>query len=175
MSNNKDTLQESILLKRARRRLIGAITILISLLTLSYFFLVDRSEVKKITNVKISFHSISYKKNNFKDLNKVVALKDKELDDLKEFETDHPENNESKPNNNFFIQVGIFSNKKNAKKIAKKVDNIGLETKLLPIILDGQNKIQLVTVSFNDKKKANLALTKIKKAKLPGMIKQQLN
>ena len=175
MSNNKDTLQESILLKRARRRLIGAITILIFLLTLSYFFLVDRSEVKKITNVKISFHSISYKKNNFKDHNKVVALKDKELDDLKEFETDHPENNESKPNNNFFIQVGIFSNKKNAKKIAKKVDNIGLETKLLPIIHDGQNKIQLVTVSFNDKKKANLALTKIKKAKLPGMIKQQLN
>ena len=48
MSNNKDSLEESMLIKQARRRLLGAVTILIFLLILSYFFLEERNEVKKI-------------------------------------------------------------------------------------------------------------------------------
>ena len=72
MSDNKDTLQESILIKRARRRLLGATTILISLLVLSYFLLEDPNEVKKITNVKVSFLSISEKSLNLDQRNKRV-------------------------------------------------------------------------------------------------------
>jgi len=72
MSDNKDTLQESVLIKRARRRLLGAITILISLLVLSYFFLEDPNEVKKISNVKVSFLSISEKSLNLDQRNKRV-------------------------------------------------------------------------------------------------------
>ena len=139
MSDNKDTLQESILIKRARRRLLGAITILISLLVLSYFFLEDPNEVLK-------------------------------MEDLKD--------NQAKKQNHdgtYFIQVGIFSNANNAKKVAKKVGDIGLKTRLLPLVLDGQNKIQLVTSSFDNRGNANIALTKIKEAKLPGMIKQRFN
>ena len=149
MSDNKDTLQESILIKRARRRLLGAITILISLLVLSYFFLEDPNEVKKITNVKVSFLSISEKSLNLDQRNKRF-----------DFES---------------VQVGIFSNANNAKKIAKKVGDIGFKTKLLPLVLDGQNKIQLVTSGFDNRGNANIALTKMKEAKLPGMIKQRFN
>jgi cell division septation protein DedD len=75
----------------------------------------------------------------------------------------------------YFIQVGIFSNANNAKKIAKKVGDIGFKTRLLPLVLDGQNKIQLVTSSFDNRGNANIALAKIKEAKLPGMIKQRFN
>jgi cell division septation protein DedD len=75
----------------------------------------------------------------------------------------------------YFIQVGIFSNANNAKKIAKRVSDIGFKTKLLPLILNGQNKIQLVTSGFDNKDNANIALAKIREAKLPGMIKQRFN
>ena len=173
MSDNKDTLQESILIKRARRRLLGAITILVSLLVLSYFFLEDPNEVKKITNVKVSFLSISEK--NLEQRNKRVDFESAQNQVLKM--EDLKDNQAKKQNSDgvYFIQVGIFSNANNAKKIAKKVGDIGFKTRLLPLVHDGQNKIQLVTSGFDNRGNANTALAKIKEAKLPGMIKQRFN
>ena len=173
MSDNKDTLQESILIKRAKRRLLGAITILISLLVLSYFFLEDPNEVKKITNVKVSFLSISEK--NLEQRNKRVDFESAQNQVLKM--EDLKDNQAKKQNSDgvYFIQVGIFSNANNAKKIAKKVGDIGFKTRLLPLVLDGKNKIQLVTSGFDNRGNANIALAKIKEAKLPGMIKQRFN
>ncbi len=56
MASNNDSLNESILIRRAKRRLAGALTILIILFVLSVFFLQDRSEQKKINEeVKVSF------------------------------------------------------------------------------------------------------------------------
>ena len=175
MSDNKDKLQESILIKRAKRRLLGAITILISLLVLSYFFLEDPNKVKKITNVKVSFLSISEKSFNVDQRNKSVEFENVQnqifkMEDLKD--------NPAKKQNSdeiYIIQVGIFSNANNAKEIAKKVGDIGFKTKLLPLVLDGQNKIQLVISGFDNRSMANLALARIKEAKLPGMIKKKFN
>ena len=175
MSDNKDTLQESILIKRAKRRLLGAITILISLLVLSYFFLEDPNEVKKITNVKVSFLSKSEKSLNLDQRNIRIDFESTQnqvlkMDDLKD-------NQVKKQNSDgtYFIQVGIFSNENNAKKIAKKVSDIGFKTRLLPLVLNGKNKIQLVISGFDNRGNANIALAKIKEAKLPGMIKQRFN
>tara|TARA_B100001057_G_C22808602_1_gene934473 strand:+ start:143 stop:670 length:528 start_codon:yes stop_codon:yes gene_type:complete len=175
MSDNKDTLQESILIKRAKRRLLGAITILISLLVLSYFFLEDPNEVKKITNVKVSFLSKSEKILNLDQRNIRVDSDSAQNQVLK---MKNLKNNQVKKQNSdgtYFIQVGIFSNENNAKKIAKKVGDIGFKTMLLPLVLDGENKIQLVTSGFDNRGNANIALAKIKEAKLPGMIKQRFN
>ncbi len=175
MSDNKDTLQESILIKRAKRRLLGAITILISLLVLSYFFLEDPNEVKKITNVKVSFLSKSEKILNLDQRNIRVDSDSAQNQVLK---MKNLKNNQVKKQNSdgtYFIQVGIFSNENNAKKIAKKVGDIGFKTRLLPLVLDGENKIQLVTSGFDNRGNANIALAKIKEAKLPGMIKQRFN
>jgi hypothetical protein len=175
MADNKDILQESILIKRARRRLLGAITILISLLVLSYFFLEDSNEVKKITNVKVSFLSISEKSLNLDQRNKIVEFENVQNQILK---MENLKDNQAEKHNSdvlYFIQVGIFSNANNAKKIAKRVGDIGFKTKLLPLVLNGQNKIQLVTSGFDNRDNANIALAKIKEAKLPGMIKQRFN
>ena len=175
MSDNKDTLQESILIKRARRRLMGATIILISVLVLSYFFLEDPNEVKKISNVKVSFLSISEKNLNLDQRNKRLEFENVQnqvlkMEDLKDIRA-----KKKNSDGTYFIQVGIFSNENNAKKIAQKVGDIGFKTKLLPLVLDGQNKIQLVTSSFDNRGNANIALAKIKEAKLPGMIKQRFN
>ena len=126
MSDNKDTLQESILIKRARRRLLGAITILISLLVLSYFFLEDPNEVKKITNVKISFLSISEKRLNLDQRNKRVDFESVQNQVLKMEDLKDNQAKKQNPEGTYFILVGIFSIAIYAIKVAKKVGDIGL-------------------------------------------------
>jgi hypothetical protein len=54
MSNSKDSVSNLLLIKRAKRRLVGAIIILIILLSLSIFFVKNKTEAMK-SNLKISF------------------------------------------------------------------------------------------------------------------------
>ena len=173
MSDNKETFQESILIKRAKRRLLGATTILLILLGLSYVFIEDRTGKYKRGNVKVSFLEMSD-----------YALSEKATDAYNEdilsvlSSSDYLEQTHSQGSNiqnGFFIQVGIFSTNKTVEKLAKAIDSIGLQTRKIPITLNGQERIQLITNSFDDKAKAKIALAKIKEAKLPGIIKQQAN
>ena len=55
MSDNKETFQESILIKRAKRRLLGATTILLILLGLSYVFIEDRTGKYKKAMLRYRF------------------------------------------------------------------------------------------------------------------------
>ena len=54
MSNSKDSVSNLLLIKRAKRRLVGAIIILIILFSLSIFFVKTKTEAMK-SNPKISF------------------------------------------------------------------------------------------------------------------------
>ena len=54
MSNSKDSVSNLLLIKRAKRRLVGAIIILIILFSLSIFFVKTKTEAIK-SNPKISF------------------------------------------------------------------------------------------------------------------------
>ena len=54
MSNSKDSVSNQLLIKRAKRRLVGAIIILIILFSLSIFFVKTKTEAIK-SNPKISF------------------------------------------------------------------------------------------------------------------------
>ena len=172
MSDNKETFQESILIKRAKRRLLGAVTILLILLGLSYLFIEDRTGIQKMRNVKVSFLEMN-------DLGSISKSADKNDDILGAYalidEGYNFNNKVSNTHNGFFIQVGIFSTTQTAAKLAKVIDGMGLQTKIIPISLNGQERMQLITHSFEDKAKAKIALAKIKEAKLPGIIKQQTN
>ena len=53
MSNSKDSVNNLLLIKRAKRRLVGAIIILIILFSLSIFFVKTKTEAIK-SNPKIS-------------------------------------------------------------------------------------------------------------------------
>ena len=54
MPSNEDPFSEAIQLKKAKKRLLGALIILVGLLILSYYFLEDRS-LNNSQNLKISF------------------------------------------------------------------------------------------------------------------------
>ena len=54
MSNPKDSVSNLLLIKRAKRRLVGSIVILIILFSLSIFFVKTKTEAIK-SNPKISF------------------------------------------------------------------------------------------------------------------------
>ena len=58
MSNSKDSVSNLLLIKRAKRRLVGAIIILIILFSLSIFFVKTKTEAIK-SNPKISFLEIT--------------------------------------------------------------------------------------------------------------------
>ena len=55
MVDLKESFHESIIIKRAQRRLIGAITILIILFTLSLFFVKDSDYKNADNEIKVSF------------------------------------------------------------------------------------------------------------------------
>ena len=85
MPSNEDPFSEAIQLKKAKKRLLGTLIILIVLLIFSYFFLEDRS-VNNNQNIKISF--IDESDSNI--INKID-------DSSENIEVD-----------SFFIQIGIF-------------------------------------------------------------------
>ena len=55
MVDLKESFHESVIIKRAKRRLIGAVAILIILFTLSLFFVKDPKHKKINNEIKVSF------------------------------------------------------------------------------------------------------------------------
>ena len=55
MADNKESFQESVMIRRAKIRLFGAVIILIILFVLSVFFLQDRTNINFKNPIKISF------------------------------------------------------------------------------------------------------------------------
>ena len=58
----------------------------------------------------------------------------------------------SEDNPTFFIQIGVFSDFNNAKRLREKISIIGINTKEDRVILAGKNKIKLTTDFFSSKK-----------------------
>lgn len=161
MASNNDSLNESILIRRAKRRLAGALTILIILFVLSVFFLQDRSEQKKINEeVKVSFmemHEYEIDKSP-----KIIPNKNKQK---------LISQNTVLTENEYLIQLGIFNDEKNAKKLLDAIQELGLKGQFESVIFGGEKKIKLVTESFNNRNDASNALVRIKNAQLPGILK----
>ena len=113
MPSNEDPFSEAIQLKKAKKRLLGALIILIVLLILSYFFLEDRSLTHN-QNIKISFIDESDSSIN------------NSIDQSSEnFEVD-----------SFFIQVGIFSDKEKTLNLLSSIQSFGIDCTLESIELD---------------------------------------
>ena len=162
MSDNKDTLQESILIKRAKRRLLGAITILISLIVLSYFFLEDPNEVKKITNVKVSFLSKSEKSLNLDQRNIRVDFESAQnqvlkMEDLKDNQPKKQNSDET-----YFIQVGIFGVENNANKTKDQMLKLNLPVNILDFQIKGKPYWRVVAgpASSSDSRRSMLKIIK---------------
>ena len=177
MNNSTNVVNKAVLIKRAKRRLLGAFTILILIIILSYFFVKNEHEVIRDNDVKISFLELpisnnkQVKSNNYKqDSYDDPYLKAKKISTsviVKDKSILLPEDNPT-----FFIQIGVFSDTKNAKRLREKISVIGINTKEERVILAGKDKIKLTTDFFSSKKEANSILLKLKNSNLPGIVKE---
>ena len=117
MPSNEDPFSEAIQLKKAKKRLLGALIILVGLLILSYFFLEDRSSTNS-QNIKISF------------IDEGGSSIDNDVD----------QSSENLEVDNFFIQIGIFSDKEKNSINKKNLVQTQISKKRRPIALNEKHK-----------------------------------
>lgn len=73
----------------------------------------------------------------------------------------------------FFVQVGVFSDPANVKKLEMKLTDLGFQAKTEKISTPKGEKIRLKTQTFKSRNDAATALEKIKDAGLTGMVVSQ--
>jgi len=168
----KESFHESVIIKRAQRRLIGAITILIILFALSLFFVKDSDYNNADNEIKVSFLKMGPPSFNVKNnLNERESFnKNSKKLERKAMRVKQPVNDSLKF---FTVQIGIFSDEKKIKKLRNQIKNIGVETQIKKIKLSGQDKIKLTTQFFKSEKEAQGVLRRLKNANFPGLIKRK--
>ena len=109
MAENKESFQESVMIRRAKIRLFGAVIILILLFILSIFFLNDRTNINLKAPIKISFLETNndsiIDSNIFKSEN-LSKTNTKEITHLVKIKESRSFNKDEGP---YFIQVGIIN------------------------------------------------------------------
>ena len=165
MSNSKDSVSNQLLIKRAKRRLVGAIIILIILFSLSIFFVKTKTEAIK-SNPKISFLETTQQYAASENL--TTKAETEHSPEKEELTIEH---NSSKKKG-FTVQLGIFSDEINMKRVKNKVNSMGYKTNIQSIKIDDEVKIRLTTEFFSKEKQARLILQEIKKANLSGFIRK---
>ena len=169
MVGSKESFHETVIIKRSKRRLIGAITILIILFTLSVFFIKHTEQIDSGKEIKVSFLEMGPASFNIKKNIELVKLSSKELTNKSNLNKKFVKNDKQI----FTVQIGIFSNKEKTQQLSKKINNIGLKTQIKKINLSGQEKIKLTTQFFSTEKEARGVLRKLKNANFPGLIKRE--
>ena len=148
MPSNEDPFSEAIQLKKAKKRLLGALIILVGLLILSYYFLEDRS-LNNSQNLKISF-----------------------IDEGDSFINDDGHLLENVETDIFFIQIGIFSEKEKTSNLLSSIQSLGIDCTLEAVELDGKKKFRVKTGIFESYSEAESALEILKSNKFSGIIKK---
>ncbi len=73
----------------------------------------------------------------------------------------------------FYVQVGVFSDEENVKKLQAKLSDLGYKSQTEKIDTANGKKIRLRTQMFGDRNEAAIALENIKDAGLVGMVVSQ--
>ena len=169
MVGSKESFHESVIIKRAKRRLIGAITILIILFTLSVFFIKHTEQIDSGKEIKVSFLEMGPASFNIKKNIELVKLSSKELTNKSNLNKKFVKNGKKI----FTVQIGIFSNKGKTQQLSNQINDIGFKTQMKKINLSGQEKFKLTTQFFHTEKEALGALRRLKNSNFPGLIKRQ--
>jgi DedD protein len=201
---------ELIFKKRARRRLVGAIALVLLMITLLPLLLKDRTGANAPQEIAIMMPNESRLDNippDFDDgapYENVAELASPDAVDLSD-KTAELENeikiNESKETiktladpatkaasptakpadtipikniaNQFYVQIGVFSDPQNVKKLQIKLDELGYQSVIEKLTTDTGEKTRLRTAAFTNKNEAIIALENIKDAGLTGMVISQ--
>ena len=165
MSNSKDSVSNLLQIKRSKRRLIGAIIILIILFSLSIFFVKTKTEAIK-SNPKISFLETTQQFSTSKKM--LIEEVSSPSQQREEIDVDQ----RSLKKKGFTVQLGIFSDEINMNKVKDQVNLMGYKTNTQSIKMNDKVKIRLTTEFFSNEKQARVILQEIKKANLPGFIRK---
>jgi DedD protein len=194
--------QELILKKRARRRLVGAIALVLLMVIVLPMILQDRAATQPQEQVTITLPSerVQTEPSDFDsnivpteptkvDTPAAADTTEQTVDSEAELQTDaavkpavkppaeKSAKETSKPNetasHHFYVQIGVFSDVANVKQLQGKLSDLGYKSQTEKIFTDKGQKIRLRTQVFGDRNEAAIALESIKDAGLTGMVVSQ--
>ncbi len=187
--------QELNLKKRARRRLVGAIALVLLMVIVLPRILKDRAATAPQEQVTITLPSeqtapvVSDFDSSIVPTDPPItltpevaepdaespAIADPEAAPVKETpaaSTKEPV--AAKPSSGkFYVQIGVFSDAANVKQLQAKLSDLGYKSQTEKITTDKGQKIRLKTQIFGDRNEAAIALENIKDAGLTGMVVSQ--
>ena len=175
--------QEDKLISQAKKRLLGASVILFILLISAPFVLKNRNEEGPTEPIKIIMESAPVANENTVDSAKPPEPKEEipevTLPQVKKDiapSSDAKAKNESETlatsNSGLYIQLGIFSENKKIQALQQKMSQLGIQTKIETIKINGVDKLRLITDEFKTEALAREAMLKIKNAGNIGIIKK---
>ena len=208
--------QELTLKKRARRRLVGAIALVLFMVVVLPMVLKDRSNKQPTDEVTITLNdnkpAIVPEVSDF-DSNVVPAseeaveanaqqseqqstIQSEAIEDdaeaspksqensksqqaaikppaIKQPETPKIDSKKSTTNAKFYVQIGVFSDEANVKKLQAKLTDLGYKSQTEKIDTAKGKKIRLRTQLLGERNDAAIALQNIKDAGLTGMVVSQ--
>jgi DedD protein len=184
--------------KRARRRLVGAIALVLLMVIVLPMILKDRSAVTPAEKITITLPSEQTQSEQAQSLPSdfdssivpseptVVEANKAEPEILPDNDSNAAANADSEAaaptketpvkqtaNQKFYVQVGVFSDAANVKQLQTKLSDLGYQSKTEKISTDKGQKIRLRTQVFGDRNEAAIALENIKDAGLTGMVVSQ--
>lgn len=213
MQNDQSDL-ELVFKKRARRRLVGAIALVLLMVILLPMLLKDRTKTQPQQEIAIVMPQSGTDKMLENPVSTDGVTSDKEVVELsksaptaieqkveseKQIELAKPktapnvaaeskaaskpaskpkvadkiEKDTQKTDNLFYVQIGVFAEQANIKKLQVKLDELGYRSVTEKISTDTGEKTRLRTISFAGKNEAVIALENIKDAGLTGMVVSQ--
>ena len=198
MQKAPDSDQELNLKKRARRRLVGAIALVLLMVIVLPMILKDRSATQLQDKVTITLPSEQVQAeasdfdSNIVPIEPAITTLPEVTEPESEAATPDPEASASKmlpaskpeaptstvkssleTDRKYHVQIGVFSDAANVKQLQAKLSDLGYKSQTEKIDTDKGKKIRLRTQVFGDRNEAAIALENIKDAGLTGMVVSQ--
>ena len=190
--------QELNLKKRARRRLVGAIALVLLMVIVLPMILKDRAATTPAEKITITlpsdqataestqtapsdFDSSIVPAESVQVLPEVIdetapePLPEESTDTAAPVKQTAKQETPAKDSasHKFYVQVGVFSDAANVKQLQTKLSDLGYKSQTEKISTDKGQKIRLRTQTFADRNEAAIALENIKDAGLTGMVVSQ--
>jgi DedD protein len=178
--------------KRARRRLVGAIALVLLMVIVLPMILKDRATITPTEKITITLPSEQAQTSPSDFDSSIVpaepaavidevapeSVPKKETNIATNADTEAATPTKEKPakeiaSAKFYVQVGVFSDAANVKQLQTKLSDLGYKSQTEKISTDKGQKIRLRTQVFGDRNEAAIALENIKDAGLTGMVVSQ--
>ena len=181
--DNSTQPREDKLISQAKKRLLGASVILFILLISAPFVLKNRNQEGPTEPIKISMESSPVVNESAVDTIKPSESKQeipevtppqikKDITPSSDVKTKNETETAIGSNSGLYVQLGIFSENKKIQSLQQKMNQIGIQTKIETIKINGVDKLRLITDELKTEALARETMLKLKNAGVIGIIKK---